>query len=106
MKPGYTPIMSRRNFRKMIIPKIGDEVKCESGSFGKITYVNDGKLRITAIGQAKMDEIIALDMRLFKVDRVEDKKWNATFIGFKNNPEVPITPAPDSGDEAAVKVLD
>lgn len=95
---------SRKKMRKGLLPSINDNVVGVDGAAGVVTYVNNGdKMRFTAVGHATMDEMIEIETRLFQVNRVADGKFNASFVGIKQNPDA--VPAPEV-EEEVIKVID
>jgi hypothetical protein len=93
--------VSRKEFRKVILPKVGDIINnCV------VVYVHDTKMWFSALGKANIGDTIEMDNRLFKVSyiRPTGDRWNANFIGFKNNPEIPDAPTEET--DRAVKLID
>lgn len=99
-------VFSRKKMRQSILPSINDSVEGVNGGKGIIMYVHDSQMRFTAVGTASLDEIIEIDNRIFKVDRVSDGKFNASFIGIKQNPPAEIPVAPVGESENVTKILD
>ncbi len=99
-------MFSRKKMRQSILPSINDSIEGINGGKGVIMYVHDSQMRFTAIGTATIDERIEIDNRIFKVDRVTDGKFNASFIGIKENPPAVIPDAPVDENEGIAKILD
>lgn len=92
-------VISRKAFRTLIMPKVGD--KLPSGD--NIIYVHQTGMWFSVIGTAVMDTKIELDDKMFQVTRINGNKYSCNFIGFKDNPVAPE--APETNNDEVIKVI-